>query len=482
MRPIHTTAFMLLVCATTGAAQTTVTINVPGAQVVYTTLRAGAYANTNQGNDLETKTSSDMSVTRRAMLKFDTNTIPLGTSIASAKLTVTVGSAAGATRTRHVAAYQITQSWTETEATWNRRRVNQPWLTAGGDLGRKLDTQVVSNASGTRVSFDVTPLVSQVVSGALGSSRYTRIMLVDVDPADGESRRIYHTPNDANVALRPTLTVTLGTVAPPPPPPSPAPGPSTTLRVLAYNIHHNGIGSDGVNNPNRIADLVAAANPDVVSLEEVESGDGYYTGDGTALYQHLLEARTGITWYALDIQKYGSWTAAGQRDAILSKYPFISTARFAFSTATAPKTVGNVTIAVNGRTVNISSNHFAPYSTGAADRLVQAQELVSYLQGFAEDRITVGDFNDSPTTPSIKAITAGGYVDAWTAGVKAGVQQSAPDNASGITHSKSRIDFVFYSSGSQYLTLTGIAVLDTRDANGHTASDHEPVLATFSVR
>src|SRR5215471_4551693 len=166
----HLPVRALVVCAAIlgaaplASAQSTMTINQPGSQVVYTSLRGGKYADTNQGADLETKTSSDMSVTRRALLKFDTTTIAVGTPIASATLTLTVQSG-GATSSRNVTAYQGTDSWTETQATWNSRRTGQPWNTPGGDLGGRLDTQAVSNASGTQVTFDVTALVSQVVSG-----------------------------------------------------------------------------------------------------------------------------------------------------------------------------------------------------------------------------------------------------------------------------------------------------------------------------
>ena len=321
----------LLGAAAAASAQSTMTINQSGTQVVYTTLRGGSYADTNQGADLETKTSTDMSVTRRALLKFDTTTIPVGTAIASAKLTVTVQSG-GTTTSRHVTAYQGTDSWNQTQATWNSRRTSEPWSTPGGDLGASLDTQVVGNGSGMQVTFDVTALVSQVVSGALGSSRYTRIELVDVDPPDGQSRRVYYTPDATTPSLQPTLVVTFGSsssttppapttptpapTTPTPAPPTPTPAPMTTttstsstgqpLRVLDWNIRHGGIGTDGVYDPNRIIDWVVKQNPDVVSLVELESWDSYYSGDQVAMYQQMLESRTGVTWYTLDIQKYGA--------------------------------------------------------------------------------------------------------------------------------------------------------------------------------
>lgn len=471
----------LLVCVATlaaapfASAQSTLTINQPGTQVVYTTLRGGSYANTNQGDDLETKTSSDPSVTRRALLKFDTTSIPLGTPITSAKLTVTIESA-GATASRRVSAYQVSTSWTETEATWNSRRTGQAWSTTGGDLGAKLDTQAVSNAAGSRVTFDVTPLVSQVVSGALGSSRYTRLALVDIDAADGESRRVYYTPDTTTASLRPTLVVTYGGGSSSPTG-TPTSGSAQSLRVLEWNIHHGGIGTDGVYDPNRIADWVVTQKPDVVSLVELESWDSYYSGDQVAMYKKMLESRTGVTWYTLDIQKYGDWTSGGQRNAIFSKFPLDSAYRYEFTVGD-PRTVGGVTINVNGRTINLMSTHLD--WVYESNRITQSSELASYATGFAQDRIITGDFNGGPGTTEINTMTSG-YYDAWTVAQSQGVAYSAPDNPYGNTRN-SRIDYVFYSRGEQHLTLQGVTVVDTRDSNGTMPSDHRPLLAVFSVQ
>ena len=92
------TCALLSVLALTGAtsvasAQTTVTLNQPSSQVLSATVRGGSYANTNQEWALETRASDDLEYNRRALLKFDTeNTIPKGTAITSALMTVTVQS------------------------------------------------------------------------------------------------------------------------------------------------------------------------------------------------------------------------------------------------------------------------------------------------------------------------------------------------------------------------------------------------------
>src|SRR5262245_48053147 len=82
----------------TASAQSTVVLEQPGTEVTDTTIRNGSYANTNfNGGVLITRASADPEWQRRALLKFDTkNTIPEGTRITSATLTLTVKSGLGA--------------------------------------------------------------------------------------------------------------------------------------------------------------------------------------------------------------------------------------------------------------------------------------------------------------------------------------------------------------------------------------------------
>src|ERR1051326_7017990 len=158
------------------AAQTTVIFNDSRPDVVYATLRAGAYADTNLPTVLTTR-AADTSANnhRRALLKFDTqHRIPAGSRVTSALLTVPVKSGGATDTPRTIAAYQVSTSWAETETTWNRRRTTSNWSSAGGDLGSLIAKQVVSNVAGTKVTFDITSLVKAAVAGELGPSRHTR--------------------------------------------------------------------------------------------------------------------------------------------------------------------------------------------------------------------------------------------------------------------------------------------------------------------
>jgi len=467
---------VVLSSAATLAAQTTVTVDQPSTDVWAATIRGGSYADKNDRSVLATRASGDLEYQRRAFLKFDTqNTIPAGSSVSSALLTVTV-KLGSEDASRLVGAYQVTTSWAEDEITWTQRRLNEPWGTGGGDLGPRIDDAAVSNEAGTKVTFDVTALVKEAVAGHLGTSRYTRIALVDLENATSESYREYYLPSDATTANRPVLQVTYDAAATTPPPDTPSG--AQLLRVLQWNIAKNGWGGDGKYSPSRIVSWVVKMDPDIISFNELEKWNQYSLGeDGVALYKRLIESETDRTWYVWDAQDYGDWDGKGLHSAIFSKFPFTSTYRTAFS-AGKLKTVGGATVSFNGRNINFMTTHFDPYTDSY--RLTQAEDLVSYAKGFAEDRIICGDFNDQATDPPITTMTEA-YYDAWAEGKKAGIATAAPDNSAGNTRN-SRIDYVFYSRSEKHLTLKTVQVVDTRDANGVMPSDHRPVLVEFMVQ
>jgi hyaluronate lyase len=173
------------VAAVPAAAQTTITLPAEDA-----TLRGGSYASTAYGSSgvLETRASDNATYERRVLLKFDTHTtIPAGATIASAKLTLTVKG--GNSDTRKVAAYCEPYPFTESLVTWKKRKSSIYWKTAGGDTVHYHASASVSNSAGSKVTFDVTGQVQEVVRL---SSRYTRILLIDVDGSSRDSYKQYY--------------------------------------------------------------------------------------------------------------------------------------------------------------------------------------------------------------------------------------------------------------------------------------------------
>ncbi|PYQ69121.1 MAG: hypothetical protein DMG01_29680 [Acidobacteria bacterium] len=89
----------------------------------------------------------------------------------------------------------------------------------------------------------------------------------------------------------------------------------------------------------------------------------------------------------------------------------------------------------------------------------------------------MGDFNTWPGTSDYDII-ASPLLDAWAAAFDAGAATSY--NGTGATHGTSRFDYAFFS-GVTALSLTSVDVPDTR-VNGVYPSDHDPVVAVFTVR
>ena len=474
-------AFLVLTGAAFPAAAQTLQLTDANA----TTLRGGTYASTNYGAaaTLESRASSDASYKRRVLMKFDTHTtIPAGSQIVSAILTVTV--AGGNPETRTIGAYREASSYDENCATWSRRNSSAAWAVAGGDIDTVYDEKSVTNVVGSRVSFDLTQLVSSVVHETFGTSRYTRVELIDDGADSRDSYKEFYSDEAATVSLRPVLTVVLGTTPTPTPTPTPSPAPSGSgvqLRVLQWNIHH-GVGTDGKYDLDRLATWMAKMTPDVITLNEVERYTSWGNEDQPAHFKSLLQSKTGKTWYYHFAQEYGAWSSPGKGHLILSTYPFDSTAHVTITPSSGLNGAGAVSearIVVNGRTINLILGHLDPSSSTM--RLTQAKEVISWASTFAENRIVSGDMNAWPDQSSIAEYNKT-YNDSWSVATSKGTAYQfaglSPDGAT----KNGRIDYIFYSKNAPDLVVLSSKVYDTRDANGYKPSDHRPVVTTFDVR
>lgn len=281
------------------------------------------------------------------------------------------------------------------------------------------------------------------------------------------------TVNVTDVATSGTTTAT------PTPAPAPAPEPAptgTTLRVLQWNLHHGGYGTDGVYDTNRVATWIAYMQPDVVMLNEIEKYTGWGNQDQPEVYKNLLQQKTGKTWYYMFAQEYGDWNSNGKGNMILSTYPISYTARYEL-VRNYDRSIGLAQIYVNNRPITLISTHLDPYD--ATLRLAQAQEVAAWAAPQPENRILAGDMNAWPDQASIQYLNAY-YYDSWAVAAQNGVATAFSGN-NGETKN-GRIDYIFYSKGASNLVVQSSRVYDTRDANGVMPSDHRPVLTQFQVR
>ena len=268
------------------------------------------------------------------------------------------------------------------------------------------------------------------------------------------------------------------TTAPAPAPtPTPAPTPwGSNLRILQWNIHHGGYGTDGVYSTDRIATWVARMAPDVVMFNEIEKYTSWGNQDQPEVYKNLLQAKTGKTWYYHFAQEYGNWYANGKGSLILSTYPILYTDRYELLN-NYDRCIAEVEIMVNNRYISLMLAHLDPYDQGL--RLLQAGEVVTWATSKPENRIITGDMNAWPDQGSIAKFNQF-YYDSWTVAANNGTATAFPGNT-GETKS-GRIDYIFYSKYSANITVKSSQVYDTRDSNGFMPSDHRPVLTTFFVQ
>jgi endonuclease/exonuclease/phosphatase family metal-dependent hydrolase len=439
------------------------------------TIRGGSYATTKHGSDamLATRASSDATYVRRAALTFDTETtIPDNATIQSATLVLTVRG--GNAETRQLRAYGMPVSFDEPDVTWNARKSGVNWTHAGGDTTGSYAAGTVTGVVGSQVGFNVTQHVQNVILGQYGS-RYARFLVVDTGGSSRDSYKEYHSRESTETARQPRLIVTYGSsVSAPAPAPSPSTSGSTssTLKVFDWNIHH-GVGTDGVYDIDRIAAWIAKSGANVVSLNEVEKYTGWGNEDQPARFAALLKAKTGSTWTYNFATRDGNTN--GQGNLLLTTLPIDSTADHLLSYT---RSVAQIRVTVNGRTINLFSTHLDADSSSR--RAAQIQEVKSWMSTFPEQRIVAGDFNAWPGATEITGMTSS-YYDTWAVAKANGTAVAYSGNEAGNTRN-SRIDYIFQSKGATSLVVKASQVFDTRNSSGAMPSDHRPVMTTFEVR
>lgn len=249
-----------------------------------------------------------------------------------------------------------------------------------------------------------------------------------------------------------------------------------TLRVLQWNIHHGGYGTDNVYSPDRVASWAAAMNPDVVMFNEIEKYTSWGNQNQPEVYKALLQQKTGRTWYYVFAQEFGQWSSNGKGNIIFSRYPINVIDRYEL-VRNADRSIAMANITVNGRAITLIATHLDPYDP--ALRLAQASEVTWWSSAQPENRIITGDMNAWPDQTSIAQFNQG-YHDSWTAALNQGAAVAFAGNTGQTKNG--RIDYIFYSKASPNLAVKSSQVYDTRDANGVMPSDHRPVLTTFIVK
>jgi len=237
-----------------------------------------------------------------------------------------------------------------------------------------------------------------------------------------------------------------------------APEPSgQSVRVLAYNIHH-AEGMDGVIDLVRIAALIKSVNPDVVTLQEVDSVTIRTGGVDQA-------AELGrLTGYFHVFSEFMPYQGGGYGMAVLSRWPILEARTLRLPDGEEPRTSLAVTVETeaSGQRIRIVGIHF--YKT-EEQRMAQAVSTETQLQQSRIPTLLMGDFNSEPDSPVMSKLS-----ENWI------IVEKGRDN---LTYSsfdpKKEIDYALIRKGS------GLEVANQYLMDEPVMSDHRPYVVDLII-
>jgi len=222
-------------------------------------------------------------------------------------------------------------------------------------------------------------------------------------------------------------------------------------------------------------------NPDLIALCEMPP-------DQISTVVGMLIQKTGRTWYSHFVPKA---PGIGEGNLILSTFNFTSTDSHYLSYT---RSIAEATINVGGQTINFFATHLD--NTTSSVRLTEADELISWVSGFASARIIAGDLNAANDTPEMARLL-GVYRDSWVDVLNQGAAFAYPDNPVWLnTRTRRwRIDYILYSADPSTLAAVRGEIPDIRDLSntnvvitvgnlddrGVRPSDHNLVITDFDV-
>lgn len=173
----------------------------PGISGLDTSIRSPS-PNNNYGADASLSVQSGLV---RALVLFDLASIPVGSAILSAQLSLyhTVGG------NDTVSAFRVTNPWTEgtgvagSGATWNIRNGATAWTAAGGDFDPSAGVAVALSANNTWTTWDLTSLTAAWIAGTLPNNG-----IALVASGAGGANSFVSSDDPVNTTQRPKLDVT----------------------------------------------------------------------------------------------------------------------------------------------------------------------------------------------------------------------------------------------------------------------------------
>lgn len=240
----------------------------------------------------------------------------------------------------------------------------------------------------------------------------------------------------------------------------PAEGSRATVTVLSYNIHY-GLGTDGVNDLERIADVIKRSKAGIVGLQEIGN-------KAMALELGRLTDMQAVFGRSKENDE-------GYGDAILCKYPFTWVGGHSIPSASSSRyqamaiDIDLSEVLGPGATVRFVNTHFDWLDTiGSEEARLATVDVIerAFRTGSDVPAVLAGDLNATPNSAPLKKLHAYGWVHGSA--------------SSGLltweaTQASQQIDYVLAAPRGAW-RLHGVEVMDEP-----LASDHLPVVVRLEL-
>lgn len=171
------------------------------------------------------------------------------------------------------------------------------------------------------------------------------------------------------------------------------------LKILSYNVH-SCIGTDRRLDPARVAEVIAALEPDIIGLQELDVGRSRTGG--------IDQAHTIASLLRMEFHFHAALNVAEERygDAILTALPARMVKGAGLSSHGEQRGAVWVEIEVGEHKLQVFNTHLGLLG---GDRMRQIGEILGPSWVGAPDcrgkpRILIGDFNATPVTATYKAV------------------------------------------------------------------------------
>ena len=235
------------------------------------------------------------------------------------------------------------------------------------------------------------------------------------------------------------------------------------VRILSYNVKH-GLGMDEQVDLERIASVIRLLEPDIVTLQEIDSVVARTRFEDQAAVLGELTGMRAVFGGFMEYQEgqYGM--------ALLSRYPIVEWENHRLPDGAEPRSVIVARIELlrpgYGQAPRLVVVGVHLYAT-AEERYAQASRLIELLSDERSPVVLAGDFNSTPDSDVIRLLEAeGGWERPRKSGERLTFPSDVPDR---------EIDFIMFRPADRFVVREHRVVAETE------ASDHRPVLLELEL-